>query len=94
MAETRSLVVRMADLAKLALAENEEKRLISEFQRIVEYVSQVQEVEAPVAPFTATISGVRHVLRDDTVTPSFLADALLQCAPETERRHVRVPPVL
>lgn len=82
----------MAGLAKLALTEDEEKRLASEFQRIAAYVSRVQEIQAPVAPLLTTISGVQHVLRDDMVAPSSLADALLQCAPEAERRHVRVPP--
>ncbi|TSC72851.1 MAG: aspartyl-tRNA(Asn)/glutamyl-tRNA (Gln) amidotransferase subunit C [Parcubacteria group bacterium Gr01-1014_38] len=92
--QPRSLVPQIADLARLALTDDEEKRLSLEFQRIVEYVDQVQKVQAPAEPLTATISGVRQVLRDDAVTSSPLADALLHCSPETEQRHVRVPPVL
>lgn len=90
----RALVSHVASLARLALTDEEERRLSEEFQRIVDYVGRVREVRAAVERFSATISGVRQVLRDDTVEPSVLADALLRSSPETEKRHVRVPPAL
>lgn len=90
----RSLLLRVAELARLALTAEEEARLAKEFNAILTYVSQVQEVEASGEPLTTTISGVRHVLREDVAASSSLTDELLHCAPETEKRFVRVPPVL
>ena len=92
--QPRALVPRIATLARLALTDDEEKRLSVEFPKIVEYVGRVHAVQASAEPLMTTISGVRQVLREDAVTPSPLADALLQCSPETEQRHVRVPPAL
>ncbi|MDP3685757.1 MAG: Asp-tRNA(Asn)/Glu-tRNA(Gln) amidotransferase subunit GatC [bacterium] len=90
----RARVSYLAELARLELTKEEEKRLAREFETLVEFMGHVQDVEASADPITATISGVRHVLRDDVVVPSTLAEELLRCAPETERRHIRVPLVL
>ncbi|TSC64571.1 MAG: glutamyl-tRNA(Gln) and/or aspartyl-tRNA(Asn) amidotransferase subunit C [Parcubacteria group bacterium Gr01-1014_106] len=90
----RTLVPRIADLARLALTVEEEKRLAKEFEDILSYVSQVQEVDASEEPLTTTISGVQHVLRNDVAASSSLTEELLACAPDVEKRSVRVPPIL
>lgn len=90
----RSLLPRVAELARLALTPEEGQRLSKEFEEMLAYVGQVQEVDASEEPLTTTISGVRHVLREDVAASSSLTDELLRCAPETDKRFVRVPPIL
>lgn len=89
-----TLVRRLARLARVALTPEEEERYAREFQEIVAYVEQVGEVSATAEPLTATITGVAHVVREDAIVPSTLADALVSTAPESERRMVNVPPIL
>ena len=88
-----SLVSHLAHLARLKLTPEEEGRLGLEFRAIVAFVDQVERVQATLQPLTATITGVRHVVREDTVVPSTLAGPLLSQAPEITDGCVRVPPV-
>lgn len=86
-------IVHLAHLARLTLTAAEEQRLEHEFRDILSYVDQVQRVQATLRPLTATITGVRHVVREDVVTPSTLASALLLQAPDAVGGCIRVPPV-
>jgi aspartyl-tRNA(Asn)/glutamyl-tRNA(Gln) amidotransferase subunit C len=86
-------VAQLADLARLRVTEDEVQRYEREFTDILGFVAHIEKVPAAARPLRATISGVSHVLRDDVVVPSDLADALLACAPEKRGRQVRVPGV-
>lgn len=90
-----ALVDNLAHLARLGLSAPERTRVEREFTRILDFVGVVERIQtgAP-PPLLATITGVQHVLREDRVAPSLLADALLDSAPETERRMVKVPAIL
>lgn len=87
------LLLRLARLARLELG-SEAARYARDIAEIIAYVERVQQVPVSHQPRTSTITGVQHVLREDTSAPSELAEALLQCAPETARRLVKVPAVL
>lgn len=88
------LVGRLARLARIGLTQDEEDRYAKEFQAIVAFVGQVEKVQAELPLLQATISGVTHVVRSDTPEPSVLADVLLKQVPETQKRFVKVPPIL
>lgn len=92
--QSSDLVRHLARLACLGLTSEQEERYPKEFREIVDYVGQVEAVRTERRPLTTTISGVRHVVREDRVEPSRLADKLLQVTPDTRDRGVRVPPVL
>lgn len=92
--QNSELVTHLARLGRLGLTPEQTERYQKEFRAIVDYVGQVERVRADPHPLTATISGVRHVLREDRAEPSILADELLRSVPQTEGRSVRVPPVL
>lgn len=88
------LVKRLARLARIGLTKDEEARYTSEFQAIVEFVSQVERVQAEPSSLKATVTGVRHVVRGDTSEPSALADLLLDQAPDTRTGFLKVPAIL
>lgn len=87
-------VEALAQLACLAFTPEEKERYAKEFPEIVAYVGKVQEVLGSNRPLTSTITGVRHIVREDAVVSSDLADVLLQQAPSVERGQVKVPVVL
>lgn len=84
----------MANLARLEIADAEVAQQERDFRDILAYVAKIEQVPATGQPLTATISGVRHVVREDVATPSTLADALLAVAPERRERFIRVPVIL
>lgn len=92
--DLKNLVPKLAGLAHLKLSAEEQKRLDREFQSIVEFVGQVGAVEVKDAVLTATISGVEHVLREDRIEPSLVADVLVARAPDAHARYLRSPGVL
>ena len=90
--ETTSVAL-LAQLNRLALTPVEEERFGKDFQDIVAFVGQLAERTAEAPESTGTISGVQNVLRDDVVTPSAEADALVRAAPDAVDYLVRVPPL-
>lgn len=91
--EELTFLRHLAQLAHLALTKEEEARYRREFQEIVAYVGQVELVEASLRPLTATVTGVRSVLREDRVESSALGPALLKHAPAVQDGCVRVPAI-
>lgn len=88
-------VGELARLARLGLSASERVAAEREFARVLEFVGVVEHFQTgALPPLLATITGVQHVLREDRAEPSLLADALLDAAPETERRMAKVPAVL
>jgi len=87
-------VARLADLARLFIAREEAAQQERDFHDILAFVAQIEKVPATAQPLTTTVSGVSHVLREDVMIPSSLADALLAVAPERRERFIRVPVIL
>lgn len=93
MPSAADLMHNLAHLARLRIAGLEKARTEREFRAIVEFVGAVEKTRAESEPLTQTITGVRHVLREDEIVASNLADDLLAQAPESDRGLVKVPPV-
>ena len=96
MKEEKNRVSHLADLARLDLDADEQKRQEKEFQEVINFVGEIDSV--PVSPVAesslhSTISGVSNVFRDDVVIPSSLADELIELAPDKKGRLIKVPKV-
>ncbi len=84
-------IQRLSRLARLSLTAEEAARQERDFRDVVGLVAQVEAVPAGAARLKATITGVVHVLREDTVSTANLADELVARFPERRGRHLRVP---
>ncbi len=94
MAITREEVAHLAKLARLALTENELDHYAQQLDVILGSVARVSEVAtADVKPTSHPIP-LENVFRDDVVTPSLGADAVLAGAPAAEDERFRVPRIL
>ena len=65
MSLTREEVKHIATLARLELSDEEIARYQSELTRILEYVSQLQEVDTTGVEPTAQVAGLLNHLRED-----------------------------
>jgi aspartyl-tRNA(Asn)/glutamyl-tRNA(Gln) amidotransferase subunit C len=87
-------VEHVAQLAQLALS-NEERELFREqLSSILEYASRLQEVDTDAIPPTSTVLPVENVMRPDSVQASLPRADVLANAPATEDGCFRVPVVL
>ena len=87
-------VDHVAELAKLALTDQEREAFCLQLSAILEYAERLQEVDTgDIAP-TSTVLPLENVMRDDEAGASLpVADALAN-APAVEENCFRVPVVL
>ena len=94
MSTTHVPIERLAELARIALSEDERVRFGAELDRVVELMAELRRAEVdgvePLAhPFDAALR-----LRADEVTESDRSEAFLAQAPESQGGYFLVPRVL
>ncbi|HHW15725.1 MAG TPA: Asp-tRNA(Asn)/Glu-tRNA(Gln) amidotransferase subunit GatC [Firmicutes bacterium] len=91
---TREQVDHVADLARLALSEEERERMTSQLNRILEAASELQELDTSDVPPTAFAVPLQNVFRPDEVRESLPREQVLANAPDPERGFFRVPRIM
>ena len=91
---SREEVQHIAELARLALSEEEEALYQEQLSDILEYFERLQELDTGAIPPTATVLPLRSVMRADESRPSSPRDDILANAPAAEKGCFRVPAVL
>jgi aspartyl-tRNA(Asn)/glutamyl-tRNA(Gln) amidotransferase subunit C len=89
---SREDVLHVADLARLALTDEEVERLGEQLGAILEAVGKVSELDlGGVEPMSHPLDLV-NVWEDDEPRPSLPLEDALANAPEREQSYFRVPP--
>lgn len=92
---TREEVLHVANnLARLALDEDEVKRLQYELGRIIEYFQQLQELDTEDVEITSHVVPMINVFREDEVGPSLDREKVLANAPDRIEGFFRVPRII
>jgi len=91
---TRDEVRRVASLARLRLAEDEETRLTADLDNILESFARLKSVDTTGVEPTAHVLPLVNILREDEVRPSYPVDAMLANAPDAQDGQFRVPRIL
>ena len=94
MALTPADVARLGDLARIRLTEDELVQLAPQLDVILASVARVTEVAGADVPPTSHALPLTNVFREDVVTPSLPAGAVLTGAPSVEDGRFRVPRIL
>ncbi len=84
-------VRRVAELAKIALNEQEETRLRAEMEAILDFARQLQALDMADVPQTQHILPIVNVLRTDEVQPSLQREQILTAAPARTEEFMAVP---
>lgn len=92
----RTEVLKIADLARLNFSDAELDSFTSRFQRILDYVEKLREVDVEGIEPTSHISaaGPDYPFREDEPRPSLPAEEALANAPDAGDGHFRVPKVI
>jgi aspartyl-tRNA(Asn)/glutamyl-tRNA(Gln) amidotransferase subunit C len=91
---TREEVAHIAELARLALTEDEITLYQEQLSAVLEYAERLQTLDTDVISPTATVLPAHNVMRTDEPCDSMARDEILANAPETEENCFRVQPVL
>ncbi|MEJ2210045.1 MAG: Asp-tRNA(Asn)/Glu-tRNA(Gln) amidotransferase subunit GatC [Anaerolineae bacterium] len=87
-------VEHVANLARLALTEEEKELFREQLSSILAYAQRLQSLDTDDIPPTATVLPLQNILRDDEVQPSLARDDALANAPDREGAFFRVPVIL
>lgn len=91
---TRAEVARLAQLARIALTDDEVDHLVPQLDVILGAVARVGEVAADDIPPTSHALPLTNVLREDVVRPCLPVEEALAAAPAVEGQRFRVPRIL
>ena len=91
---SREQVVHIAELARLALDDDEIAQYQEQLSAVLEYAQRLQALDTDAISPTASVLPARNVLRDDAPRPSMARDDVLANAPDVEDGRFRVQAVL
>lgn len=92
---SRDDVLKLAQLSKLELTDEQLDRFTKELQEIVEYVEQLQSVDVSGLEPTDQVTGLVNVMREDEpVDYQASPDELLKRAPDSSKHQVKVKRVI
>jgi len=87
-------VEHIANLARLELTDEEKAHYREQLSAILDYFSQLRELNTADIPPTSSVLPQRSALREDQPRPGLSLEELLRNAPDAEAGQFRVPPVL
>jgi len=87
-------VEHIANLARLELTDEEKAHYREQLSAILDYFSQLRELNTADIPPTSSVLPQRSALREDQPRPGLSLEELLRNEPDAEAGLFRVPPVL
>lgn len=94
MSVDKKIVAKIADLARIAVTEDELEPMVGELNNILDWIEQLSEVNTDgVAPMTSVVE-VDLPWRADKVTDGGYRDEVLANAPHAEHGFFTVPKVI
>lgn len=90
----RESVTHIAELARLALSEEEKELYQEQLSAILEHFEQLQELDTEAISPTASVLPLRNVMREDRARRPFRREDILANAPSAEEGCFEVPAVL
>ncbi len=87
-------VRHIAELAKLALTDDEVERFAQQLSDVLAWAEELKRLDTDSIPPTAQVFDLRNVTRPDVVRPSLTAEEVLANAPQRDGDYFRVKPIL
>ncbi len=88
---TREQVIKLANLSKLRLSEDEIVKYQSELSNILAYVERLNEVDVTGLQPTYQVTGLQNVMREDVVVKQQATpDKLMELLPKSKDGYIQV----
>jgi aspartyl-tRNA(Asn)/glutamyl-tRNA(Gln) amidotransferase subunit C len=94
MALDKTIVARIATLARIKVPESELEPLAGELTQILTWIEQLNEVDIAGIEPMASVAAMSLPMREDVVADGGDRDAILKNAPQTARGFFLVPKVV
>ncbi|MBB6283550.1 Asp-tRNA(Asn)/Glu-tRNA(Gln) amidotransferase subunit GatC [Geobacillus subterraneus] len=87
-------VKHVADLARLAITEEEAEMFTKQLDAIITFAEQLNELDTESVPPTSHVLDMRNVMREDIPAPGLPREEVLKNAPDQQDGQFRVPAIL
>ncbi len=88
-------ISHLAQLSNFALTDDESQRLVKDIKEIVNYISQLDELDTNGVEPTYQVFEMENIWREDEILPQEAdREALLSLAKEVKDNQIKVPKVL
>ncbi|WPZ18674.1 Asp-tRNA(Asn)/Glu-tRNA(Gln) amidotransferase subunit GatC [Geobacillus subterraneus] len=87
-------VKHVADLARLAITEEEAEMFTKQLDAIITFAEQLNELDTENVPPTSHVLDMRNVMREDIPVLGLPREEVLKNAPDQQDGQFRVPAIL
>jgi aspartyl-tRNA(Asn)/glutamyl-tRNA(Gln) amidotransferase subunit C len=94
MSVDRATVRRIARLARIAITDDEARRLEQELSGILDWVAQLNEIDTSAVEPMTRVAAMKIKMRKDEVTDGFCVDDILKNAPKVDDHYFVVPKIV
>ncbi len=84
----------IANLARLEFKEEEKEKFTEQFNRILEYMNKLNELDTTNVEPLYHVIDIKNVFREDIVKPSYPREEILKNAPSKTEYFFKVPKVI
>ncbi|MGP3561924.1 Asp-tRNA(Asn)/Glu-tRNA(Gln) amidotransferase subunit GatC [Geobacillus sp. BK01] len=87
-------VKHVADLARLAITDEEAEMFTKQLDAIITFAEQLNELDTENVPPTSHVLDMKNVMREDVPEPGLPREEVLKNAPDQQDGQFRVPAIL
>ncbi|MDQ0272920.1 Asp-tRNA(Asn)/Glu-tRNA(Gln) amidotransferase subunit GatC [Cytobacillus purgationiresistens] len=91
---TTDQVKHVANLARLAISEEEAKAFKNQLDAIISFAEELNEVDTDHVEPTSHVLDMKNVLREDKAVKGLPQEEVLKNAPEHQDGYVKVPSII
>ena len=87
-------VKHVANLARLAITEEEAEKFTNQLDKIIGFAEQLNELDTDNVEPTSHVLDIKNVMREDIAQAGLPVEEVLKNAPEHENGQIRVPSII
>ncbi len=91
---TKEEVIKIADLARISLTDQEVEKFQKELSAVLDYVEELKQVNVDGLEEVSQVTGLVNVQREDKVVDSIDKEEILKNAPEIKDGYYKVKAIL
>ena len=91
---TMDEVKHVANLARLAITEEEAEKLTSDLDAIISFAEELNELDTENVEPTSHVLDMKNIFREDVSKPGLPVEEVLKNAPDHENGQIKVPAII
>ncbi|MFZ0443530.1 MAG: Asp-tRNA(Asn)/Glu-tRNA(Gln) amidotransferase subunit GatC [Bacillus sp. (in: firmicutes)] len=87
-------VKHVANLARLAITEEEAEKLTNDLDAIISFAEELNELDTENVEPTSHVLDMKNIFREDISKPGLPVEEVLKNAPDHENGQIKVPAII